>query len=59
MVKHYPLWLPFIGFRTLPMDNDGMPTELADAWWESDFFMVEWFGHGLIIFSTEVRRRNR
>lgn len=51
--------LPFIGFRTWRVDNDGFPIlkyEIArHSKWEADFFMIEWFFRGWILFSTEVR----
>jgi hypothetical protein len=47
--------IPFIGFRTHQIDNDGFPTEIYTGY-ESDCFEVEWFGQGFIIFSTNVRK---
>lgn len=53
----YPMWFPFVGFRTIPIDNDGMPSEYESTRWVASAFMVEWFGHGVILFTTSVRRR--
>ena len=53
----YPMWLPFIGFRTIMIDNDGYPSDLECCRWESSAFMVEWFGHGVVLFTTNVRCR--
>ena len=54
MVGHF-----FIGFRTLPLDNDGVPTQLADAWWESDCFCIEFGNRRFIFFTTAVREKKR
>lgn len=54
----YPYWLPFIGFRTIMIDNDGMPSELECSRWESSCFMLEWFGYGVVLFTTEVKPRD-
>lgn len=50
-------FLPFIGFRTFPIDNEGMPVLEGgeNSPWESDCFMLEWFGLGVILFTTGVR----
>ncbi len=50
----YPRFLPFIGFRTLPIDNDGVPSEYENSRWKASCFMVEWFGQGIILFSTNI-----
>lgn len=47
--------IPFIGFRTHLIDEDGMPTDEYSEW-ESDCFEVEWFGQGFVLFSTNIRQ---
>lgn len=50
--------LPFIGFKTLPVFEDGMPDmekTLVFPKWESDCFILEWFGFGICLFTTEIR----
>lgn len=51
--------LPFIGFRTFSLFSDGHPDVcgiLKNPEYESDCFMFEWFGHGVILFTTSVRK---
>lgn len=48
-------WLPFIGFRWVDIDSNGMPTEVRTGW-QASAFMVEWFGHGFVLFTTNVRQ---
>jgi hypothetical protein len=52
-------YLPFIGFQTMPVDNDGEPTLVASAHFEADFFCLEWWGHGISIWRGDVRPRVR
>jgi hypothetical protein len=51
--------LPFIGFITLPMDNEGAPTSIANAHFEADCFVLEWFNEGIVLFGGDLRARQR
>lgn len=48
-------YLPFIGFRTFPIDNEGNPTDTADAHLEADFLCFEWLGYGVCCFRGPAR----
>jgi hypothetical protein len=47
-------YLPFVGFRTCWVNNDGEPTDIK-AHWEADMFCIEWLGFGWIFYIGEVR----
>jgi hypothetical protein len=49
-------WLPFVGFRTFPVDNHGNPTNTASAHFEADFLCFEWFGFGAACLRGQMRR---
>ena len=48
--------LPFIGWRVVGVDNEGMPSEEAPRW-EADSFEVEWFGIGMVLFVGNARAK--
>lgn len=57
----FGFWFPFVGFRHLACDKDGVPISIsphdAEAHkefghlvvGERSFFVAEWLGHGLIM----------
>ena len=42
-------YIPFIGFRSEYIDEDGYPTHEVTPW-KADVFQVEWLGHGVALF---------
>lgn len=45
--------LPFIGWRSIYVDNDGYPSE-ALSHWKADAFEIEWFGFGMVLFIGKI-----
>jgi hypothetical protein len=60
VMKIFGTWLPFIGYRRFCSDERGFPLLREDKYveskWYRDFLMVEWFNHGLLIFTMPVSR---
>lgn len=47
-------WLPFIGFRSEFIDEDGYPTHEKTPW-KADVFQIEWFGRGVALFVCGIK----
>lgn len=45
--------LPFIGWRAINVDNEGMPCE-EPGHWKADALEIEWFGSGAILYIGKV-----
>lgn len=52
--------LPFIGFKTFPIDWDGdvffITEDTVYTGFVSDCLTLMWFGYGLVLFIGKIRR---
>lgn len=47
---------PFIGWRTIEVDSDGMPCDcIVERHWKADALEVEWLNRGVILYVGKVR----
>jgi hypothetical protein len=51
--------LPFLGLRTLPVDNEGGVTDVPHANYEAECLVFEWFDEGVQLAFYDLRRRQR
>jgi hypothetical protein len=51
--------LPFLGLRTLPVDNEGNITDVRNPHYEAECLVAEWFDEGIQLAVYDIRRRQR
>jgi hypothetical protein len=49
--------IPFLGLRVYPVTLDGDITDVANANYEADCLVIEWFNEGIQLAAYDVRRR--